>query len=680
MIPFPTSKTMKQYSALLVFGLLFCFNSFAQSTDTTGKMVEWKNSEKFRFEKVDSVTELNIWVGNVIVKQNNTTFYCDSAIFNKRARTLEAFGNVHINDADSVHTYSQYLLYYIDTRIANLKKKVKLTDGKITLFTEELRYDANEKIGDYYNGGRVVNGKSVLTSQEGTYYGEMKDVYFKKNVVLNDPSYVLKSDSLLYNTQTEISTFITRTYITDSSGKTIEAKEGSYDVKNRKAFFTGRPIITDPRARTRIVANQIDRDDRTGLSLLTGNAVYIDSAQGVSVLANRIQANSHEGSFFATQQPLMILKQESDSIYIAADTLFSGRLSKLQHTLDSIAAVNAARDSLAALAAAKKKTTIKDSTSLTLINNRKNTEKDSTLLPGRITGDSLLAHLPDSSRIRHGDTLLVTGHMDSAAREQAQVQKLRTKADSAIAVNRDTASKLVAVHSKPILANPAKIGKPEVKPVAATQTTKPAAGKPTNPVVITDTTSNDSTDRYFQAYHNVRIFSDSLQAVSDSLFYSGKDSIFRLFTDPVVWSGDNQLTGDTIYMYTKNKKADKLYVWENALAVNKTGIDMYNQLKGNRLTGIFNNGELDYMRAKGNAESVYYVKDEDSALVGINNVNGDIIDLRFLNKELNKVVVISEPKGAMIPVSQATEQEKILRNFKWRDARRPKTKFELFGN
>ncbi|MBO9633185.1 MAG: OstA family protein [Chitinophagaceae bacterium] len=679
---------MKQYSALLVFSLLLCFKGFTQSTDTTGKMVKWINSEKFRFEKLDSVTELNIWVGNVIVKQNNTTFYCDSAIFNKRSRTLEAFGNVHINDADSVHTYSQYLLYYIDTRIAHLKKKVKLTDGKITLFTEELRYDANEKIGDYYNGGRVVNGNSVLTSQEGTYYGEMKDVYFKKNVVLNDPSYTLKSDSLLYNTDTEISTFITKTFITDSSGKTIEAREGTYDVKNKRAYFASRPIITDPKARTRIVANQIDRDDKTGVSLLTGNAVYIDSAQGVSVLANRIQANSNDASFFATQQPLMILKQESDSIYIAADTLFSGRLSKLQHTLDSIAAMNAERDSLVRAAAAKKQIKLKDSTELTMINNRKGSEKDSTFLPGAVTSDSLLAHTADPSKHKRigkdtitsafnvqADSISQKQVNDSLSRvqDQALVQKLRSKADSTISANLDTTARLKQVNQKPVIA-----GKPAAQPATVA---KPTTGKLKNPVVISDTTkSNDSTDRYFQAYHNVRIFSDSLQAVSDSLFYSGKDSIFRLFTDPVVWSGDNQLTGDTIYLYTKNKKADKLYVWENALAVNKTGIEMYNQLKGNRLTGIFANGELDYLRAKGNAESVYYVKDEDSALVGINNVNGDIIDLRFKNKELDKVVVISEPKGAMIPVSQATEQEKILRNFKWRDARRPKTKFELFGN
>ena len=85
----------------------------------------------------------------------------------------------------------------------------------------------------------------------------------------------------------------------------------------------------------------------------------------------------------------------------------------------------------------------------------------------------------------------------------------------------------------------------------------------------------------------MRIFSDSLQAVSDSLFYSGKDSIFKLFIDPIVWASGNQITGDTIYLYTKNKKADQLYVFENGLVVNKTGENMYNQIKGNRLYGYF---------------------------------------------------------------------------------------------
>ena len=195
-----------------------------------------------------------------------------------------------------------------------------------------------------------------------------------------------------------------------------------------------------------------------------------------------------------------------------------------------------------------------------------------------------------------------------------------------------------------------------------------------------DTATNDSTDRFFRAYHNVRIFSDSLQAVSDSLFYSGRDSIFRLFTDPVVWSGSSQVTGDTIYMYTKNKKPHELYVFENGLMINQTGEDMYNQIKGNRLFGYFTDGEIDNIRAKGNAESIYYAKDNEEKLVGINKASSDIIDMRFKNRELNKVVFISAVSGRMLPFRQASDEDRRLRNFKWHDKRRPKSKFELFGN
>ena len=60
-----------------------------------------------------------------------TLFYCDSAVLNQAANTIEAFGNIHINDADSVHTYSQYLKYLGKEKIAYLKKKVKLTDRKL---------------------------------------------------------------------------------------------------------------------------------------------------------------------------------------------------------------------------------------------------------------------------------------------------------------------------------------------------------------------------------------------------------------------------------------------------------------------------------------------------------------------------------------------------------------------
>lgn len=516
-------------------------------TEDSGRVVQLVYAERVRTEQKDSVTELQILSGKVHLIQGKTQFYCDSAVINKYTRIVEAFGHVHINDADSIHTYSDYLIYYMSTKQATLKNNAKLTDGKSTLLTNELQYDANQKIGQYFNGGKVLNNKSVLTSKEATYYGDLKDVYFKKDVVLIDPSYNLKSDSLLYNTETEVTTFITHTIIEDSAKRKITTKEGYYDLRNRTASFGKRPVIEDTKARTKTIADIIDTDDSTGITTLIGRAVHIDSAQGVSLLANFIRTDKKEETVFATQSPLMIIKQDKDSIYVTADTLFSGRLSKL-----------------------------------------------------------------------------ITFQTDSAGK---------------------------------------------------TDTIRGTFVLETN-----DKPQNDSADRYFQAYHHVRIFSDSLQAVADSLFYSGMDSVFRLYQNPIAWANNSQITGDTMYLYTKNKKPERLFVFENSFAVNKAGNDMYNQLKGNRMNGYFVDGNIDYMRSKGNAESVFYVMDEDSALVGINKAQGDIIDLRFVNKELNKVVIISEPSGTMYPARQATEQDKVLRNFRWLEALRPKSKFELFGN
>jgi len=522
------------YCLCIFHGL--CFGQ-SPAKDTL-QLVEILKTDRFGYQRKDSLTELDLLAGNVMIRQGKTTFEADSIVHNKKANIVEAFGRIHINDNDSVHTYSDYLLYHTDTKIATLKKKVRLTDRKASLFTEELEYDLSQKIANYRKGGRVVSGNSVLTSKEGTYFADIKDIYFRHNVVLKDPQYNLRSDSLLYNSASEIVTFISKTLIQDST-RTIVTSDGYYDMRNKYAYFGMRPVIRD--GSLSITANEAETDDKTGINKFRGNAVLIDSAEGIIVIANYMEVSRNDNSFFATQQPLMILKQESDSIYISADTLFSGKISSLKN------------DSLSL------KDTIK--------------------------------------------------------------------------------------------------------------------GK-----VVIDTKKNDSTDRFFHAYHHVRIFSDSLQAVSDSLFYSGKDSIFRLFNNPVVWASNSQLTGDTIYLYTKNKKADRLFVFENALAINRSGDNRYNQLRGNRLNGVFNEGVIDYMRARGNAESIYYVTDEADLLVGINKAQGDVIDLRFLNKELNRVVIINDVKGTLSPPGMMSETDKQLKDFKWLETRRPKTKFELFGN
>lgn len=517
-------------------------NPPAPAADTGVKILEILFADRQGSRRIDSTQEFQFLVGHVKLKQENTLFYCDSAVYNKNLRIIEAFGNVHINDNDSIHTYAQYLLYHVDSKIANLHKKVKLTDGKSSLFSEDLQYDINQKIGEYHNNGRVENAGSVLTSKEAVYYADLKDVYFKQNVKLVDPKYKLTTDSLLYNTETEIATFIALTNIEDSAKRKIRTREGFYDLKHKRSYLSSRSVIED--GAVRIIADQIETIDSTGYHKLTGNAVYTDTTQGIAVLANLIEANRRESSFRATQHPLLIIRQNADSIFITADTLNSGKLSKLHET----------------------------------------------------------------------DTLAL----------------------------KDTLTGKLVINGKIL--------------------------------------SSDSSDRYFQAYRNVRIFSDSLQAVSDSLFYSGLDSVFQLFQEPILWSNNNQVTGDTIYLYTKNKKADRLFVYDNGLLISKARENMFNQIRGNRLNGYFLDGAIHYMRAQGNAESIYYLEDDNKLLIGVNKALGDIIDLRFAEKALNRVVFINDVKGTLYPIRQFPDAERLLRGFIWHEDRRPKSKFELFGD
>lgn len=192
---------------------------------------------------------------------------------------------------------------------------------------------------------------------------------------------------------------------------------------------------------------------------------------------------------------------------------------------------------------------------------------------------------------------------------------------------------------------------------------------------------DSSTDRYIEAYYNVRIYSDSLQAVGDSLFYSGQDSVFRLFSNPVVWSQQSQITGDTIYLYTQNKKPKRLYVFENALTINQVdSTDFFNQLKGRTINAYFTNGNINYIRASGNAESVYYGQDDNHKFLGVNQSTSDVIDMFFEDKKPQKIVSRNNLQGTFYPMRQVNHEELKLRGFEWQEELRPKSKEELLSS
>ncbi|MHA4810238.1 OstA-like protein [Flavitalea flava] len=697
------------------------------------KVVLVLNADTYRGEQVDSATSLTTLTGNVRLKQGNTLINCDSMVSNSKDNSIQSFGHVHIIDNDSTNITSDYMKYQVDTRNILFQKNVKMTDGKGVLTTEELTYDLNLKMGIYDHGGKVVNNGSVLTSDAATYYEDTKDVHFRKNVVLRDPQYDLTADSLLYNTQTQISTFITETFILfkDSTRRTVRTRDGYYDLKNKKAEFGKRPVITD--GSQSIVGDSVRFDDSTGISTAIGRAVYKDTAQGFSMIANYMISDKKQNTFLATQNPLLILKQDKDSIYITADTFFSARLVDAEaifrrnfindsmHRIFVDSLFRRSADSLHQAATDKG------------FHGRDTTQEVGGNGKGQIitkdqshplhAADSLHRHLKDSVDLNENpalsdslaladslalsdsldlsDSLNLNGHKRSPALDSLLARKRAGGPDSLKAAFGQKAKPVIVIDSSfkhmafpdSILVNRPVKNRPVVPVPGLNPVTKyhPYVAPPYNPrldsLLRKKKEPIDSSIRFIQGYHHVRIFSDSLQAVADSLFYSGKDSIFRLYKEPIAWSNNNfQVTGDTMFVYTKNKKASRMYVFENGLAINKVGANFYNQIKGTTINCYFKDGEIDYLRAKGNAESIYYVQDDNKAYTGVNKAHADIIDMIFDKKEkekgreLKKVVLRNDAEGSMIPFKKVNFDDMRLRGFKWQEAKRPKTKFELFEN
>ena len=646
------------------------FNTIAQisvtpqsSTDTV-RVIQIIQGNSLRNKFIDSATILKTLAGNVILKEGVTLFYCDSATINSVTNVLEAFGNVHINQSDSINTYSQYLRYIGAERIAFLKKDVRLTDKKGTLYSQDLEYDLKTSIGTYKTRGKVVNASSVLTSTEGIYYANTKDVYFKKNVHLVDPKYDIVSDSLLYNTQSQLVTFITATKIKSKNGGDIYTTTGNYDLKGGKAFFGNRSVVKDS-TRT-YVANEMAYDEKSGIAQLEGSGVIKDSVNGYTILGNQIFLNKNNNSFLATRKPVLIFKGEGkDSTFISADTLFSG---VEKRDIDGNKIIQ--RDTL------KQTTVISSKDSTAIARQNINTLNINWIKPiaAAKKEDSLYSYLIDKQ------SLPDFAAIKSDTSKEAILTK---KADATIAKIRATEGDK-KLPNEPTLFNQAATGKPVdslFSSLAQTDSLHSGKGNMLNSrkKITAVRTPKDTVIRYFEAFHNVRIFNDSLQAVCDSMFYSSEDSVFRMYQKPLLFNNKSQVAGDTIYLFTQNQKAKRMYVFENGIIINMANVQMYNQLAGRTINGYFKDGAIDYMRIKGSpAESVFYPQDNDSAFIGMNRSKGDVIDVYFENKTIHKVKFVNDVDGTLYPLRQRPEDQKYLKNFKWWDSRRPKNKYELF--
>ncbi|MCB9316122.1 MAG: LPS export ABC transporter periplasmic protein LptC [Lewinellaceae bacterium] len=544
----------------------------------------------------------------VRLRQDSTLVFCDVALIDQNNATL--VGDVLIEQGDSVRIYGDSAFYNGDSREADIFGNVVLINGKQELFTSRLHYDLNTKIATYTTGATLSNGQSQLTSSQGYYHVQEKQVFFKGDVLVTDPEFTMRTDTMSFNTETQMVQFLAPTLISQR-GSRIYTEGGFYDIENNVAEFDTNPqyerdgqrgrsrkmryngatkeyilegeaYIEEPEAAREVHAEVIRYNTDTEKAVFVGNVDYRDSTQ--TITGHEVRYDSRNKQYQLTGR---------------------GRVSDPPNIIEA------------------------DSISF-------NNELGNGLALGNVIWQDTAS-----------DYTLLAFRMDY------------NKADDYLnaygSFGPDGAS-----------------GRPLMKSLIENDTLYMSADTLTS--YKPDTTTDARLLLAYQDVRvfksDLQAACDSLTFNSaDSMFY-----FYKLTQLPIIWSDTSQFSADTIRMLLKDKKLDRIWLRQNAMVINSEDGQMFNQIKGRNNTVFFAENEAREMLVEGNAQALYYALDDQKAYIGMNETACSEMRLYFSENKVESIKFYNEPKGKFIPMKDAGISEtKKLDGFFWEKVRRPRS-------
>lgn len=262
--------------------------------------------------------DAQILVGDVAFRHDSMYMYCDSALFYEASNSLDAYGNVRMNQGDTLFLYGDRLHYDGNEMLAKVRDNVVMIDKEMTLTTDSLNYDRTINLGYYFNWGTVEDTLNVLTSEWGEYDTQTNDAVFNYEVTLTNPNFVLTSDTLLYNTQTQIATIVGPSNI-ESERNHIYSTLGRYYTSTEQAQLLKRSVLTNDDKR--LVGDSIYYDRNGGYGEAFNNVEMDDFAGKTRLLGDYTYYNELSDSAYATQRAVAIDYSQGDSMFIHGDTL-----------------------------------------------------------------------------------------------------------------------------------------------------------------------------------------------------------------------------------------------------------------------------------------------------------------------------------------------------------------------
>jgi len=185
-------------------------------------------------------------------------------------------------------------------------------------------------------------------------------------------------------------------------------------------------------------------------------------------------------------------------------------------------------------------------------------------------------------------------------------------------------------------------------------------------------------ERVMDAFHHVKFFKRDMQGACDSLSYTQRDSLLRMYYKPVIWNDSNQITGEYIQVAISKGKIYRMDIVDIALIISQEDTIRFNQIGGNRMEAFFVNNELSRIEVYENGRTVYYPREEDGNLIGLNKVECTDLTIYIEDRQVSTIIFRKKPVGVLHPIEKVNPLEYRLDGFQWLIHRRPKTRQDIF--
>ena len=262
--------------------------------------------------------DIQILIRSVKLRHDSMYMYCDSALIYEKTNSVEAFGNVRMEQGDTLFIYGDYLYYDGMSQLAMLRENVRMINRNTTLTTDSLNYDRLYNLGYYFEGGTLTDEENVLTSEWGEYSPATKISVFNHDVKLVNPKFILTSDTLKYSTATKIATILGPSDIV-SDNNHIYSERGFYNTTTEQAELLDRSVLTNEGKK--LTGDSIFYDRVLGYGEAFENVQMNDTINKNMLTGNYCFYNEITGSALATQRAVAIDYSQGDSLFMHGDTL-----------------------------------------------------------------------------------------------------------------------------------------------------------------------------------------------------------------------------------------------------------------------------------------------------------------------------------------------------------------------